>query len=193
LADAGKQRGDLDAAHRQLLLHAGPLGNRPLLVVPDIARIVIRTNFANAVTERHGIPLAELTDPLRLRLLKWLFSVSEQLRPAHTRQALTVQATGEHQRSCATPLTRDAAHLDLSRTEGEVCCTSLRRSEINKINGLCGNTRQQSVTRNRPARGVDTPLDAGKPADAPPAWKKSTRWTACRRSPSLSPLSGSAR
>jgi hypothetical protein len=43
-----------------LLLYAGPLGNPPLLVVSDIARIVIRTNFTNAVTETHEIPLAEL-------------------------------------------------------------------------------------------------------------------------------------
>jgi hypothetical protein len=90
-----KQRGDLDAAHRQLLLYAGPLGNPPLLVVSDIARIVIRTNFTNAVTETHVIPLAELTNPVRLRLLKWAFSDPEQLRPARTRQALTEQAAAE--------------------------------------------------------------------------------------------------
>ena len=90
-----KQRGDLDAAHRQLLLYAGPLGNPPLLVVSDIARIVIRTNFTNAVTETHEIPLAELTNPLRLRLLKWVFSDPGQLRPARTRQALTEQAAAE--------------------------------------------------------------------------------------------------
>ncbi|HVC63761.1 MAG TPA: DNA methyltransferase [Acetobacteraceae bacterium] len=90
-----RQRGDLDAAHRQLLLYAGPLGNPPLLVVSDIARIVIRTNFTNAVTETHTIALTELTDPLRLRLLKWAFSDPEQLRPARTRQALTEQAAAE--------------------------------------------------------------------------------------------------
>lgn len=90
-----KKRGDLDAAYRQLLLYAGPLGNPPLLVVSDIARIVIRTNFTNAVTEKHEIPLAELANPLRLRLLKWVFSDPEQLRPARTRQALTEQAAAE--------------------------------------------------------------------------------------------------
>ncbi len=90
-----KQRGDLDAAYRQLLLYAGPLGNPPLLVVSDIARIVVRTNFTNTVTERHEIPLAELADPRRLRLLKWVFSDPEQLRPARTRQALTEEAAAE--------------------------------------------------------------------------------------------------
>jgi hypothetical protein len=78
-----------------LLLYAGPLGNPPLLVVSDIARIVIRTNFTNAVTETHEIALDELANPLRLRLLKNVFSDPEQLRPARTRQALTEQAAAE--------------------------------------------------------------------------------------------------
>jgi type II restriction/modification system DNA methylase subunit YeeA len=90
-----KKRGDLNAAHRQLLLYAGPLGNPPLLIVSDIARIVIRTNWTNAVTETHEIPLSELANPLRLRLLKWAFSDPEQLRPSRTRQALTEQAATE--------------------------------------------------------------------------------------------------
>ncbi|HXA26804.1 MAG TPA: class I SAM-dependent DNA methyltransferase [Acetobacteraceae bacterium] len=90
-----KKRGDLNAAYRQLLLYGGPLGNPPLLVVSDIARIVIRTNFTNAVTETHEIALDELANPLRLRLLKHVFSDPEQLRPARTRQALTEQAAAE--------------------------------------------------------------------------------------------------
>ena len=90
-----KKRGNLDAAHRQLLLYAGPLGNPPLLIVSDIARIIIRTNWTNAVTETHEIALEELSDPLRLRLLKFAFSDPEQLRPARTRQALTEEAAAE--------------------------------------------------------------------------------------------------
>ncbi|MGC8476529.1 MAG: class I SAM-dependent DNA methyltransferase [Acetobacteraceae bacterium] len=90
-----KKRGDLDAAYRQLLLYAGPLGNPPLLIVSDIARIVIRTNFTNTITETHTITLAELADPLRLRLLRWAFSAPEELRPARTRQALTEEAAAE--------------------------------------------------------------------------------------------------
>jgi hypothetical protein len=90
-----KKRGDLDAAYRQLLLYAGPLGNPPLLIVCDIERIIIRTNWTNAVTETHDIRLEELTDARRLRLLKWAFSDPEQLRPARTRQALTEEAARE--------------------------------------------------------------------------------------------------
>jgi type II restriction/modification system DNA methylase subunit YeeA len=90
-----KKRGNLDAAHRQLLLYAGPLGNPPLLIVSDIARIIIRTNWTNAVTETHEIALEELSNPLRLRLLKFAFSDPEQLRPVRTRQALTEEAAAE--------------------------------------------------------------------------------------------------
>jgi hypothetical protein len=90
-----KKRGDLNAAYRQLLVYAGPLGNPPLLIVSDIARIVIRTNWTNAVTETHDIALQELTNPRRLQLLKWAFSEPDRLRPARTRQGLTEQAAGE--------------------------------------------------------------------------------------------------
>src|SRR5208337_1408402 len=39
--------------------------------------------------------LAELANPLRLRLLKWAFSDPEKLRPARTRQGLTEDAAAE--------------------------------------------------------------------------------------------------
>jgi hypothetical protein len=98
-----KKRGDLDAAYRQLLLYAGPLGNPPLLITSDIAQIIIRTNFTNAVTETHIIPLPDLANPLRLRVLKWAFSDPEQLRPKRTRQALTEQAAAEFAESARRP------------------------------------------------------------------------------------------
>ena len=90
-----KKRGDLTAAHKQLLLYAGPLGNPPLLIVSDLSRFIIRTNWTNAVTETHEIALAELADPKRLQLLKWAFSDPDQLRPARTRQKLTEDAASE--------------------------------------------------------------------------------------------------
>lgn len=89
----GKHR-DLEAAHRQLLLYAGALGNPPLLVVSDIARIVVRTNWTDSITERREILLSELTDPAVRHWLKCVFSDPNQLRPAKTREALTGQAAG---------------------------------------------------------------------------------------------------
>jgi len=52
----GKHK-DLEAAHRQLLLYAGALENPPLLITSDIERIVIRTNWTNAISARHEVTL----------------------------------------------------------------------------------------------------------------------------------------
>jgi len=82
----GKHK-DLDTAHRQLLQYAGALENPPLLVTCDIERIIIRTNWTNAVSERHEVRLDELADPRRLALLKAVFSDPERLRPGKTRAA----------------------------------------------------------------------------------------------------------
>jgi type II restriction/modification system DNA methylase subunit YeeA len=90
----GKHK-DLEAAHRQLLQYAGALENPPLLVTSDIARIVIRTNWTNAVSARHEIGLDELADPARLGVLKSVFADPERLRPDKTRAALTAEAAAE--------------------------------------------------------------------------------------------------
>jgi len=50
----GKHR-DLDAAQAQLLRYATALENPPLLIVSDMDRIVIRTNWTNTVQETHTI------------------------------------------------------------------------------------------------------------------------------------------
>ena len=90
----GKHR-DLEAAHRQLLQYAGALENPPLLVTSDIERISIRTNWTNAVSERHELRLEELTQPARLGLLKSVFADPDRLRPGKTRAALTADAAAE--------------------------------------------------------------------------------------------------
>jgi type II restriction/modification system DNA methylase subunit YeeA len=86
---------DLAAAHRQLLNYAGALGNPPLLVVSDIERITVRTNWTNAVSERHEFLLEDLADARQRALLKAVFSDPERLRPGKTRAALTAQAASE--------------------------------------------------------------------------------------------------
>ena len=90
----GKHK-DLDAAHRQLLQYAGALENPPLLVTSDIERITIRTNWTNAVSERHEVRLEEMADPIRLGVLKSVFADPERLRPGTTRAALTAKAAAE--------------------------------------------------------------------------------------------------
>ncbi|PIZ31868.1 MAG: class I SAM-dependent DNA methyltransferase [Alphaproteobacteria bacterium CG_4_10_14_0_8_um_filter_53_9] len=84
--------GDLTKAYDQLKSYAGALENPPLLVVSDTKRIIIHTNWTNAVTETHEIELEDLTNPHNLQILKWLFTDPERLRPSKTIQALTDEA-----------------------------------------------------------------------------------------------------
>ena len=87
----GKHK-DLDAAFNQLRQYALALENPPLLVVSDMARFRIYTNWTNSVSERHEFTLKELADAAVRDKLKWAMSDPERLRPGESRQALTERA-----------------------------------------------------------------------------------------------------
>ncbi len=103
----GKHK-DLEAAHRQLLQYAGALENPPLLVTCDIARIVIRTNWTNTVSDRIELGLHDLAKPLRLQVLRQAFADPEELRPRKTRAAVTADAAGRF--ALLAGLLRDRGH-----------------------------------------------------------------------------------
>jgi hypothetical protein len=87
-----KGRGrNLDTAFAQLQRYAIALENPPLLIVSDMERFRIHTNWTNTVQNVIEIPLEELADDRRRRVLKWAFSETEvdQLKPGKTRQELT--------------------------------------------------------------------------------------------------------
>ena len=86
------KRKDLDTAFAQLRQYALALENPPLLIVSDMARFRIRTNWTNCVSRTHEFGLDELTDAATRDKLKWAFSKPELLRPGETRQALTERA-----------------------------------------------------------------------------------------------------
>jgi type II restriction/modification system DNA methylase subunit YeeA len=86
---------NLDAAHRQLLQYAVALENPPLLIVSDMDRIIVRTNFTNSVQETHAFTLDDLLDGARRDRLKAAFTDPEQFRPAKTRQRLTEEVAAE--------------------------------------------------------------------------------------------------
>ncbi len=86
------KRADLDAAFRQLRLYALALENPPLLIVSDMLRFRIRTNWTNSVSKTYDFDLDDLTDAATRDRLKWAFSDPERLRPGETRQSLTEQA-----------------------------------------------------------------------------------------------------
>ena len=86
------KRKDLDAAFGQLRLYALALENPPLLIVSDMLRIRIRTNWTNSVSKTYEFGLDDLADAPTRDRLKWVFSDPERLRPGETRQSLTEQA-----------------------------------------------------------------------------------------------------
>ena len=75
------QRADLDAAFGQLRQYALALENPPLLIVSDMLRFRIRTNWTNSVSKTHTIELDDLTDAATRNKLKWAFSDPVRLRP----------------------------------------------------------------------------------------------------------------
>jgi hypothetical protein len=73
---------NLDKAYAQLLQYSVALENPPLLIVSDMNRIVIRTNWTNSVQETHEIALEDLTDGAVRDRLKAAFLDPEQFKPA---------------------------------------------------------------------------------------------------------------
>ncbi len=87
----GKHR-DLVAAYQQLLKYREDLENPPLLVVCDLDRFEVHTNFTNTVKTKLRFGLAELPKPKNLDILRALFSHPESLRPGVTPASVTEQA-----------------------------------------------------------------------------------------------------
>ena len=86
------RRADLDAAFNQLRQYALALENPPLLIVSDMARFRIRTNWTNSVSVTHEFTLDDLADGATRDKLKWAMSDPERLRPGETRQTVTERA-----------------------------------------------------------------------------------------------------
>ncbi len=78
--------------------YAPALENPPLLIVCDLARFEIHTNWTNTVSHTYEIALDDLADPRNAALLKWTFADPEQLKPGLTRQTLTEEAAAEFAR-----------------------------------------------------------------------------------------------
>ena len=86
------KRANLDAAFNQLRQYALALENPPLLIVSDMARFRIRTNWTNSVSATHEFALEDLADAANRDMLKWALSDPDRLRPGESRQALTERA-----------------------------------------------------------------------------------------------------
>ncbi len=85
---------DLNAALRQLIDYKDDLENPPLLVVSDMDRIEVHTNFTNTKPATYTVTLDDLaTDPAEgLRILRAVMSNPDELRPKQTPDEVTQAA-----------------------------------------------------------------------------------------------------
>lgn len=86
----GKHK-NLEAAYNQLLQYRESLENPPLLVVCDMDRIVIRTNFTNTRVQKYTIPLSTLDTTEHLDILRAVFHDPEMLKPGAIRETITTR------------------------------------------------------------------------------------------------------
>jgi hypothetical protein len=105
----GKHK-DLTAAYKQVQDYREALGNPPLLVVSDIERFEVHTNWTNTETwiyrfrnadialdepvevATYGGPAADAPKLTALQVLKALFGEPERLRPVRTTEQITQEA-----------------------------------------------------------------------------------------------------
>lgn len=90
----GKKK-DLDKAFTQLQQYAIALENPPLLIVSDMDRFRVHTNWTNTVQVVHEFALDDLKDGATRDLLRNAFLDPDRLRPSKTRQMLTEEAAEE--------------------------------------------------------------------------------------------------
>ena len=94
---------NLRAAYQQLLQYREDLDNPPLLVVCDLDRFEVHTNFTGTAKRVHAFNLADLSAGVAtaasvlppLDVLRAVFSAPERLRPERTPEYVTEQAAAE--------------------------------------------------------------------------------------------------
>jgi hypothetical protein len=87
----GKHK-NLAAAYKQLLQYREDLESPPLLIVCDLDRFEIHTNFTGTVKRVHAFDLAGLAEPTNLDVLRRVFTDPDSLRPGQTTEGVTKQA-----------------------------------------------------------------------------------------------------
>src|SRR6266851_2366354 len=93
----GKHK-NLKAAYQQLLQYRENLENPPLLVVCDLDRFEIHTNFTGTVKKVHAFDLDSMADPANILLLRHVFPNPDALKPGKTQAAITEEVAGRFAR-----------------------------------------------------------------------------------------------
>lgn len=86
------KRANLKAAYEQLAQYREDLENPPLLIVSDLNRIEIHTNFTGTVKKVYAIDLATFAEPASLHTLRAIFDDPESLKPTKTVVSVTEDA-----------------------------------------------------------------------------------------------------
>ncbi len=86
------KRKDLKAAYQQLLRYREDLENPPLLVVCDLDRFEVHTNFTGTAKRVFSFDLDGLAEPANLDVLRKVFTNPDALKPGQSSQAITEQA-----------------------------------------------------------------------------------------------------
>ncbi len=89
---------DLDKAYQQILQYREALQNPPLLVVSDLDRIVIHTNFTNTVKQVTVLTLDDLLTPAGQQHLRNVFYAPEAFKARQTTAEVTQDAAKEFAR-----------------------------------------------------------------------------------------------
>lgn len=90
----GKHK-DLDEAYKQLLQYRESLLNPPLLVVSDMERILIHTNFTNSAKRVYSVKLDDLLTKGGRDLISQVFNDPESLKAPITLEQVTQEAAKE--------------------------------------------------------------------------------------------------
>ena len=83
---------DLDKAYGQLLQYRESLQNPPLLIVSDIDRIIVHTNFTNTVKRVIPITFDDLLTPTGMKNLRAIFYEPDAFKPGQTTAQVTEEA-----------------------------------------------------------------------------------------------------
>ncbi len=118
----GKKK-DLKAAYDQLLKYREDLESPPLLVVCDLNRFEVHTNFTDTVKQIYAFTLADLIsiEPTPtcalppLEVLRLLFADPRRLRPGRTREQATEDAAREFATLAKSLQSRGADREDVRR------------------------------------------------------------------------------
>lgn len=93
------RRSSLAVAYQQLQQYREDLENPPLLVVCDLDRFEVHTNFTNTPTQVYRFATRDIAeDPRALDILRAIFFNPEKLRPGQTTLGLTEEAAAEFAR-----------------------------------------------------------------------------------------------